>query len=440
MNSPKVKLQRIILVCVLIVAVLAGSVLLRIRPFDPSSVDAYSDTLFTLPVASVQEADGPAMALSMVKTLSVDREDPYAGTVSYRELTEAEESLDIAIEAEEEAERIAAEERAAAEKAAKKADAAAKKKAEQEAKKKAAEEAARKKAEEEARKKAEEEARKKAEEEAKKAEEEARKKAEEEARRKAEEESKNESKSEETEAERAAREEAERKAAEEAAAAAAEKARKFDLARKGLIARYDFTATHTFTFEESDYEYYAEKGKSGYTESDYNKKYNEANSTYLETDYLVALCYREASTNYSACLAVANVVLNRLYYSNYYKCNTICEVIYKKGQFTTAKFIYKDLEGLSASKYNAAKKAVAAAIAGINNIGSRTNFRSNSAYKKKVAGYTAEQIARLNPICIIGNTYWEYLGPAWKNPPKSATEAELALLQERYDAFMAKYG
>ena len=119
-----------------------------------------------------------------------------SGTVADKDIEVVFKYKKVKTAAEKEAEKKAAEEKAAAEKKAAEEKAAAEKKAAEEkaaAEKKAAEEEAKKKAEEEAKKKAEEEAKKKAEEEAKKkAEEEAKKKAEEEAAKKAAEEAEKE--------------------------------------------------------------------------------------------------------------------------------------------------------------------------------------------------------------------------------------------------------
>ncbi|MDO5410738.1 MAG: cell wall hydrolase [Lachnospiraceae bacterium] len=92
-----------------------------------------------------------------------------------------------------------------------------------------------------------------------------------------------------------------------------------------------------------------------------------------DTTLLAALCQYEAGTNYENCLAVANVVLNRVRSSSY--PNSIRGVIYQSGQFGTVtsgalnRFISN---GPSSTCVRAAK----AALSGSNNIGSRVSFRA----------------------------------------------------------------
>jgi spore germination cell wall hydrolase CwlJ-like protein len=101
----------------------------------------------------------------------------------------------------------------------------------------------------------------------------------------------------------------------------------------------------------------------------------KASTTDINT--LAAVCYLEAGTNYNNCLAVANVVLNRVQSKSY--PNTITGVVYQKSQFSVAKRV----------KYYVNKpkstclKAVKAALAGTNNIGTRKSFRSASYAKGK---------------------------------------------------------
>ena len=87
---------------------------------------------------------------------------------------------------------------------------------------------------------------------------------------------------------------------------------------------------------------------------------------------LAALCQYEAGTNYDNCLAVANVVLNRVRSSSY--PNSIRGVIYQSGQFgtVTSGALNRLLSGPSSTCIKAAK----AALAGNNNIGGRLQFRA----------------------------------------------------------------
>jgi spore germination cell wall hydrolase CwlJ-like protein len=87
---------------------------------------------------------------------------------------------------------------------------------------------------------------------------------------------------------------------------------------------------------------------------------------------LAAVCYLEAGTNYNNCLAVANVVLNRVQSKSY--PNTINGVVYQKNQFSVAKRIKYYIN----KPKSTCMKAVKAALAGTNNIGSRKSFRSAS--------------------------------------------------------------
>ncbi len=87
---------------------------------------------------------------------------------------------------------------------------------------------------------------------------------------------------------------------------------------------------------------------------------------------LAALCQYEAGTHYDNCLAVANVVLNRVRSSSY--PNTIRGVIYQSGQFgtVTSGALNRFLSGPNSTCIKAAK----AALAGSNNIGGRLQFRA----------------------------------------------------------------
>jgi len=85
---------------------------------------------------------------------------------------------------------------------------------------------------------------------------------------------------------------------------------------------------------------------------------------YTEYQYLAALCQVEAGSNYEGCLAVANVVINRLH--NGFG-SSIYDVIYVPWQFATGNLVYL-LESGSVS--DAAYNGAADALSGINNVGS----------------------------------------------------------------------
>lgn len=144
----------------------------------------------------------------------------------------------------------------------------------------------------------------------------------------------------------AAKKEAERKAAEEAAAAAA--------AAKAQSAGSNSSASSS----------------SGSSSSSKRDSYAAGTD---DVTLLAALCQYEAGTNYENCLAVANVVLNRVRSSSY--PNSIRGVIYQRGQFGTVtsgalnRFLSN---GPSSTCVSAAK----AALAGNNNIGNRMQFRA----------------------------------------------------------------
>lgn len=91
-----------------------------------------------------------------------------------------------------------------------------------------------------------------------------------------------------------------------------------------------------------------------------------------EVTLLAALCQHEAGTNYSNCLAVANVVLNRVHSSSY--PDSIRGVIFQRGQFSGVNrgALNRFLPNPSSTCYQAARDA----LAGNNNIGSRKQFRA----------------------------------------------------------------
>ena len=88
---------------------------------------------------------------------------------------------------------------------------------------------------------------------------------------------------------------------------------------------------------------------------------------------LAAVCQYEAGGSYEGCLAVANVVLNRVRSGGY--PNSIAEVIYAPGQFggVRAGALNRYLSGGISGN---AKRAASDALAGVNNIGDYTSFCS----------------------------------------------------------------
>lgn len=92
-----------------------------------------------------------------------------------------------------------------------------------------------------------------------------------------------------------------------------------------------------------------------------------APGTYSDLDYLAAICQIEAGYNYDGCLAVANVVLNRV---NAGFGSSIYDVIYAPYQFATGWMEYYLENGTSST----ARDAAAAALAGSNNVGSYLYF------------------------------------------------------------------
>ncbi len=96
-----------------------------------------------------------------------------------------------------------------------------------------------------------------------------------------------------------------------------------------------------------------------------------APGTYSDIEYLAAICQIEAGYNYEGCLAVANVVLNRL---NAGFASSIYDVIYAPYQFATGWMEYWLENGTSSEAYEAA----AAALAGSNNVGSYLHFNGTS--------------------------------------------------------------
>lgn len=92
---------------------------------------------------------------------------------------------------------------------------------------------------------------------------------------------------------------------------------------------------------------------------------------YSDLDYLAAICQIEAGYNYDGCLAVANVVLNRV---NAGYAGSIYDVIYQPYQFATGQMNYYLANGTGSP----AREAAAAALAGSNNIGGYLNFNGTT--------------------------------------------------------------
>lgn len=115
----------------------------------------------------------------------------------------------------------------------------------------------------------------------------------------------------------------------------------------------------------------ASSGKSsGSSSSGSSSSYSAASD---DVTLLAALCQYEAGTNYDNCLAVANVVLNRVRSSSY--PNSIRGVIYQSGQFGTVTSGALN-RFLSAGPSSTCVKAAKAALSGSNNIGGRLQFRA----------------------------------------------------------------
>jgi spore germination cell wall hydrolase CwlJ-like protein len=90
---------------------------------------------------------------------------------------------------------------------------------------------------------------------------------------------------------------------------------------------------------------------------------------YSDLDLLAAICQIEAGYDYDGCLAVANVVLNRLN-TGFDDCQTIYEVIYYPNQFAITRMPHYLKNGTS----SIARQAAADALAGANNIGDYLYF------------------------------------------------------------------
>ena len=96
-----------------------------------------------------------------------------------------------------------------------------------------------------------------------------------------------------------------------------------------------------------------------------------APGAYSDLEYLAAICQIEAGYNYEGCLAVANVVLNRV---NAGFGSSVYDVIYAPYQFATGWMDYWLENGTGSAAYEAA----AAALAGSNNIGGYLYFNGTT--------------------------------------------------------------
>jgi len=131
--------------------------------------------------------------------------------------------------------------------------------------------------------------------------------------------------------------------------------------------------------EESDEYYEEEEESSAEPEEEPEVEENEEESvpevstpgSYSDLEYLAAICQIEAGYNYEGCLAVANVILNRV---NAGFGSSIYDVIYAPYQFATGWMDYYLENGTGSEAYEAA----AAALAGSNNIGGYLYFNGTT--------------------------------------------------------------
>lgn len=174
--------------------------------------------------------------------------------------------------------------------------------------------------------------------------------------------------------------EAERVAAEEAAKAA--EAAKKAAAKKAEAAK---TTTKTTT---------AKKTSSSSSSSVSSSSASSSSVSADNVTLLAAICEYEAGTNYDGCVAVANVVLNRVRSSKY--PGSIKAVIYQKGQFgNVANGGLNKI--LSRGPKSTCIKAAQAALAGTNNVGNRLQFRSAK---------TVNASSYNNAVVIGGNCFF----------------------------------
>ena len=109
---------------------------------------------------------------------------------------------------------------------------------------------------------------------------------------------------------------------------------------------------------------------------------------------LAAICQYEAGTHYEGCVAVANVVLNRVRSSSY--PNNIRDVIYQRGQFGNVRGGALN-KILSRGPSSVCVRAAKAALAGTNNVGGRVSFR---------AARTVNVSSYKNAVVIGGNCFF----------------------------------
>ena len=141
----------------------------------------------------------------------------------------------------------------------------------------------------------------------------------------------------------------------------------------------------------------AEAAKKTAAKTTTSTKKTSSSSSSVSADnvtLLAAICEYEAGTNYDGCVAVANVVLNRVRSSKY--PGSIKAVIYQKGQFgNVANGGLNKI--LNRGPKSTCIKAAKAALAGTNNVGSRLQFR---------AARTVNPSSYKNSVVIGGNCFF----------------------------------
>lgn len=116
---------------------------------------------------------------------------------------------------------------------------------------------------------------------------------------------------------------------------------------------------------------------------------------YSDLDLLAAICQIEAGYDYDGCLAVANVVLNRLN-TGFDDCQTIYQVIYYPNQFATTWMPHYLKDGTS----SVARQAAADALAGANNIGDYLYFYAD--------WYAKPETLNCSYLLIGGNCFLDH--------------------------------
>lgn len=114
-----------------------------------------------------------------------------------------------------------------------------------------------------------------------------------------------------------------------------------------------------------------ESSSASNEESSSTQPGSSADTGYSDLEYLAAICQIEAGYHYEGCLAVANVILNRV---NAGFGSSVYDVIYAPGQFATGQMRYYLENGTSAT----ALQAASAALSGTNNIGSYLYFNGTA--------------------------------------------------------------